>query len=372
MVRFFRGLAGFAFLTLSASAQSIYVDFGPANSPSGQPTPNYGGSVGVPGYWNAVGSVATSGLRKWDGQVTDVSLSLESDVEGCVAFGPFIHTDDPTTTGQDEALLDDRYNPGQTLDLDVVFSGLRPGTYDVDTIVPPHSCGLGSGVRVEVVGSPDPTVRILGLWSGNYVQGQNFARHTVAVTDGTLRIKLEACSHIDYIEVAGIQLHYGDPQLPDVPFCFGDGSVTTCPCANDGLEGHGCQNSAGTGGAVLFATGTTSPDTVVLRCFGELPSPLSIFLQGDANVPPLVYGDGLRCTAGAIRRLYAKNASGGESAAPTGSDPSITQRSAALGVPITAGTTRYYQVFYRDPNPAFCPMPTGSTFNVSHAVAIDW
>src|SRR5689334_2034118 len=37
--------------------------------------------------------------------------------------------------------------------------------------------------------------------------------------------------------------------------CEGDGSLAPCPCANNGQSGHGCQNSAGTGGALLTASG---------------------------------------------------------------------------------------------------------------------
>jgi hypothetical protein len=36
------------------------------------------------------------------------------------------------------------------------------------------------------------------------------------------------------------------------------------------------------------------------------------------------------------------------------------------------GATRYYQVFYRDPNVTFCPDPPGGTFSVSNAVAVLW
>jgi hypothetical protein len=84
------------------------------------------------------------------------------------------------------------------------------------------------------------------------------------------------------------------------------------------------------------------------------------------------YGDGLRCTGGVLKRLYAKNASGGVVTAPQAGDPSVSARSAALGDPIPMGATRNYQVFYRDPNASFCPNPPGSTFNVSNAVAVVW
>jgi len=52
--------------------------------------------------------------------------------------------------------------------------------------------------------------------------------------------------------------------------------------------------------------------------------------------------------------------------APQGADPTVSSRSAALGDTITGGATRYYQIYHRDPNPAFCASPTGSTFNISN------
>jgi Tol biopolymer transport system component len=154
-------------------------------------------------------------------------------------------------------------------------------------------------------------------------------------------------------------------------YCAGDGSLATaCPCANVGQTGRGCDNSAATGGAALQPTGVTSPDTVRLNATGELPSALSIFLQGDAsNASGVVFGDGVRCTAGALKRLYVKNASSGAVSAPQPGDLSITARSAQLGDTIHPGDTRYYQVYYRDPSAAFCPP---QTFNVTNAVRIGW
>jgi hypothetical protein len=162
-------------------------------------------------------------------------------------------------------------------------------------------------------------------------------------------------------------------------FCAGDGLdpfvTTVCPCNNFGASGHGCQNSAGTGGSILSASGATIPDTVVLAAAGELPSPLSIFLQGNVDIASGVkFGDGVRCVGGSLKRLYAKSASGGAVSAPnTGAgELSVTARSAQLGDPIAHGSTRFYQVYYRDPNPAFCASPAGNTWNVSNGVRIVW
>jgi hypothetical protein len=157
-------------------------------------------------------------------------------------------------------------------------------------------------------------------------------------------------------------------------FCGGDGSLATgCPCGNLGAVGNGCENSAGTGGAFLSASGSPVPDTVVLTSSGELPSALSIFLQGTTeSTTGIVYGDGVRCVTGALKRLYTRNASGGVVFAPHPGDLSITARSAAAGDPIPPGATRFYQVYYRDPSGTFCPNPPGNTWNVSSGLRITW
>jgi hypothetical protein len=155
-------------------------------------------------------------------------------------------------------------------------------------------------------------------------------------------------------------------------FCAGDGSLAACPCANSGVLGRGCENSASTGGALLQATGSSHPDQLVLTSSGELAGAFSIFLQGDVDGAPTAFGDGLRCAGGDLKRLYAKNASAGAVSAPQAGDPSITARSAALGDPIAPGTDRFYQVYYRDPDRGFCPGPQGSTFNASNALRVIW
>lgn len=159
---------------------------------------------------------------------------------------------------------------------------------------------------------------------------------------------------------------------PGAKFCFGDGSGGSCPCANDGALRRGCENSHWTGGAELTASGGIQPDTVVLRATGELTHALSVFLQGSADVGPFLYGDGLRCAGGSLLRLFIKNANGGFVAAPQAGDLSITARSAQLGDPIAPGSTRYYQTYYRDPNPNFCPNPPGNTWNTTNGVVITW
>jgi Tol biopolymer transport system component len=159
-----------------------------------------------------------------------------------------------------------------------------------------------------------------------------------------------------------------------IRFCFGDGSASACPCGNNGLPGRGCENSASTGGSALASVGNPSlaSDTLLLTSSGELPSVLSIFLQGAAAIAAVNFGDGLRCASGPFKRLYALNASGGLVSAPPPGGPSISARSAALGDVITAGATRHYQTYYRDPVLTFCPSPPGNSWNVSSGLSVVW
>lgn len=159
-----------------------------------------------------------------------------------------------------------------------------------------------------------------------------------------------------------------------IAYCFGDGLdpqvSTLCPCGNFGAAGHGCSNSVNSSGAVVSAAGSTSPDAVVITSSGELPSALSIFLQGDASTPSgVVFGAGVRCVNGNLLRLFSHNAVGGTVSAPQGADLPVSARSAALGDPLSSGITRTYTVYYRDPSPTFCP---GATFNVGNGFMITW
>ena len=81
------------------------------------------------------------------------------------------------------------------------------------------------------------------------------------------------------------------------------------------------------------------------------------------------FGDGVRCIGGSLRRLYVRAASAGTVVLPGAGDPSLSQRAQAIGDPLQAGSTRSYQLYYRNPAPSFCPP---ETFNVTNGVQIDW
>jgi hypothetical protein len=172
--------------------------------------------------------------------------------------------------------------------------------------------------------------------------------------------------------LTGWTLSGTDNQAPISAFCLGDGTQqVACPCGNSGATGRGCANSVASSGALLSATGSASDDTVVLTSSGEPATSLSIVLQaGNTLTSTALFGDGLLCLAGNLKRLYVRNAVGGAVTVPAPGDPSIQTRSAQLGDSIPLGGIRHYQVYYRDPSATFCP--TGGTFNISNALRIVW
>lgn len=157
---------------------------------------------------------------------------------------------------------------------------------------------------------------------------------------------------------------------PIASFCAGDGTLadhaTDCPCANHGMLGNGCANSANPSGANLASTGATTLDTVVLWGSGMPAVSSCIYLQGD-GLSDLVFGDGVRCTGGSLLRLRTRTNVGGASSFPDSSDTiSLSLRG---GVAVGSGARRYYQTYYRNASPAFCPP---ATFNVTNGIRIDW
>ena len=151
-------------------------------------------------------------------------------------------------------------------------------------------------------------------------------------------------------------------------FCYGDGSVTACPCGNASAVGDraGCLRSLGTGGA-LRVHGRASLASDTLRLEGAtMPNSSGLYFQG-LNVigggSGATFGDGVTCTAGPFIRLGSKTNVGGASAYPSGADLSISER----GVVASIGT-RHYQVRYRN-SASFC---TPNTFNYTNGVRVVW
>jgi hypothetical protein len=157
----------------------------------------------------------------------------------------------------------------------------------------------------------------------------------------------------------------------------GVAGVLACPCSNPpSTSGRGCDNSAGTGGAALSGSGIAylSMDSLVFTTSGERATATSILLQGTALASSgVVYGQGIRCVGGTLKRLFTKSAVAGSIVAPDfgAGDPTVSARSAAKGDVIQPGESRWYLVYYRDPT-VLGGCPSSSTFNSSQTGRIDW
>ncbi len=164
---------------------------------------------------------------------------------------------------------------------------------------------------------------------------------------------------------------YGITPAADLgtPFCFGDGTGTACPCANNSVVGDnvGCLSSIGLGGKIR-ATGCSSlsNDTLVLLGTQMPPTAQCLYFQGAAQQSAgagATFGDGKRCAGGQIFRLGTKANVAGASQYPVGADLPVSIR----GV-VTLPGIRTYQAWYRNAA-AFC---TASTFNLSNGLEIIW
>ena len=153
-------------------------------------------------------------------------------------------------------------------------------------------------------------------------------------------------------------------------YCYGNGSegaVILCPCFNLGQTGRGCANSVNVLGALLGATGTTAPDTVVLRASGMPATVSSIFLKGNLrSASGFVFGDGVRCVDGSLIRLGTVANVAGAAQYPSAGQQLVSVRG---GTPPGSGLVGQYQTYYRNSAAAFCPP---ETFNVTNALELTW
>ncbi len=151
---------------------------------------------------------------------------------------------------------------------------------------------------------------------------------------------------------------------PGTVFCSGDNSGTNCPCGNVGASGEGCRNSTSSG-AALTGSGSASVNAgnLVLSAANLVPNQTGLFFQGNNAINGgngSVFGDGLRCTGQSTVRLQIT--SSGSNA------QSSTSINIASAGGVSAGQTRRYQYWYRDP----FSTPCGSGFNLSNGYEVVW
>ncbi|MBL8857722.1 MAG: hypothetical protein JNL28_04335 [Planctomycetes bacterium] len=191
---------------------------------------------------------------------------------------------------------------------------------------------------------------------------------TFAVSDGTTTTSTPATKLAAFDIVWG-RFTVGNPSTVGVPFCFGDGLGTACPCANSGAAGRGCANSTFPAGTVLTSSGVAgaSPgtDTLVLTA-SDIPGP-GLFFQGSGTFSGgagITFGDGLLCAGGTITRMGVVFPAGNTASVPGPANPTPLHIKGAT----SNGDVRHYQCWYRDAL-VFC---TASTFNLTQALTLTW
>jgi len=159
-----------------------------------------------------------------------------------------------------------------------------------------------------------------------------------------------------------------------VGYCFGDvGSGTPCPCNNDNdgsLVGAGCANGVFASGAKLAGSGTASlvNDTLRLLTRHLEPNNAGLYFQADNDLSPgIVWGDGLRCAGGSLKRLGVRFSDASGYSDTSGLPQSISAKAGN----IQPGDTKYYQCWYRTTNDPPCG-PGVNDFNASNGYAVTW
>jgi hypothetical protein len=187
-----------------ARGQSFNIDFGSAET---APPATYA-AAGIPGAWNAIGNLPgweRAPLVGLDGQPTAAMIYM---------FGTsmsMLETNDPATSGDDEALMDDMLiGLCDPVDVCVWVENLLPGDYEVITYgltpgEPERMCPL----RVDF-GTPGPTP-VGGAWPGIHTETVTYARHLVTPTNQ--RIGLHSGTPSGYFQsgINGIQIRKVGP-----------------------------------------------------------------------------------------------------------------------------------------------------------------
>jgi len=332
-------------------------EFGPSEIPFGQPLLSL--AQFDPAYYAGLHGTTPDNVT-----LIGAELTLYGEIDAVVRF------DNQGTSGCNVTWSYDVYlaifsnpaigNPGI---LAVVSEGgteqLGPGDGD-----PPPPWQFEEDIPLESDTLCFPDQVGLGAWTGT---------GTVEfMADGFVSSSAQGCSQLasDFSNLALVRAtvvyHYcvveGPPPAVGTAYCFGDGSGTACPCDNAGASDEGCANSTGAG-AILSGDGSASvaADDLTFDAAQLIPSQPALLFAGENQVnggDGLVFGDGLRCAGGNVKRLGVRQPdANGDATWGPGLQP--------LGL-WQPGDTRRFQAWYRDPNGG----PCGLGFNLSHGYEV--
>jgi hypothetical protein len=194
---------------MAAHAQSFNVDFG---APGSAPAAAYA-AAGLAGTWNVVG-VLPSAQR----QALATVEGTPSGVEIYMIGGTALHAaDDPATSGDDAALLDDMligYN--DPVDVCVWFANVPAGEYEVILYgLTPSDPLLQHRLRVDYA-TPGPTM-CGGAWPGVHQEGISYVRFRVMTDSGYIGLHSGLWAGNFVSGLNGIQLRANPPTGTEPP-----------------------------------------------------------------------------------------------------------------------------------------------------------
>jgi hypothetical protein len=243
----------------------------------------------------------------------------------------------------------------------------------------------GSLIGIRVLPNP-ATANTDPVMIGNYGFGSNPQYCEFNGDMDELRIYDQALSDADIMTV----YLCGCPTSPctcgDGDFCNpGYMDVVLCPCTNaPAVLGRGCGNSVGNAGARLTSSGSATlgsgNDTLQLTATGLRFPTVAVLRQSTLHNLGTTFGHGVYCLEGVVKNLYTGSPLLGTAVygySPiiigTGaSNPTISEKSCALGDCIDPCSTRYYQVMYRDVGIVGTCSTTVATTNFTQGRSVLW
>ncbi len=182
----------------SARAQSINIALGVTGTP---PSSSYA-AAGLPGVWN---DIPLGGIGQRLQLVGLDGNPLPADIRQVGATG-VLESNDPATSGDDEALLDSMVT-SMCVPLDACYwiDHLQNGPYVVTLYaLTPNDPALLSSVRVDDA-TPNATL-VGGAWGGQHIEGLSYQRFVVDVVDGEIGLHSGVPSSGEQSGLNGIQI----------------------------------------------------------------------------------------------------------------------------------------------------------------------
>jgi hypothetical protein len=318
-----------------SAAQTVNVD---VCNLLGTPGAGYGGAAAQAGFWNGIDAAAPGtsfALQSTAGAPIAATLSYQLFGNGLGNFS----FNEPGTTGDDQALMDDLQDIGSGSSLSVwTFSGLTPGTYTVTTYAWAPDDPVNSNSRVNVPGSSDPEQTLGGAWPGAHALGVTYARHVLTVgVSGQLAIEVRPS--VGFGSVNGIQIVASGGGGGPAKFCTSKPS--SLPGCTPALNGSSTQVSKSAGAGSYAISAAPVP--------GGAGKPGILIYTETGLITPVNTQFGFLCLDQFARLGSFPTSPGGTNGVCNGAYAWDFGAIAAATAPIAPGDTLHLQGWYRDP-----------------------